>query len=139
MKRVLFVCTHNSARSQIAEALLRRLGDGKFDAHSAGTEPGTLHPLAVEVMDEIGVDISGQRAKGLDACAGQHFDYVVTVCDDARESCPVFPGSEQVHWTIPDPSSTEGDADRRRQAFRAARDLLRERVDAFVRNEGNDA
>src|SRR3990170_6020380 len=91
--RILFVCTHNSARSQMAEGFLRHYASDGFDAYSAGTEPGALHPLAVRVMAEEDVDISGQRAKSLDAFLEEPFDYVITVCDEANEVCPVFPNA----------------------------------------------
>jgi arsenate reductase (thioredoxin) len=130
---VLFICTHNSARSQMAEGFLNRLGSGRFGAQSAGTEPGTLHPLAVEVMAEEGIDIGGQRAKGLDAFLQQPFDYVITVCDDANETCPIFPNARQrLHWSLPDPSRAEGTPEERLVTFRAVRDAVRARVEEFL-------
>ena len=132
-QRVLFICTHNSARSQMAEGLLNRLGTGRFEATSAGTEPSVLHPLAVEVMAEEGIDISGQRAKAVDDFVQQRFDYVVTVCDDARESCPFFPNARnRVHWSFPDPSRAEGTPEERLAVFRAVRDAVRTRVEEFL-------
>ncbi len=104
MTSVLFLCTHNSARSQMAEGWLRSLGGGRFEAFSAGTEPGSLHPLAVLAMREAGVDISGQRSKDAGGFVSRPFDYVITVCDQARETCPLFPNAKmQVHWTCPTP------------------------------------
>ena len=127
---VLFICTHNSARSQMAEAYLNRLGIGRFEAQSAGTEPGTLNSLAVQAMAEEGIDISGQRAKSIDDFVQQPFDYVITVCDDANESCPVFPkAGHRLHWSFPDPSRAEGTRKVRLATFRAVRDAIRERVE----------
>ena len=131
--RVLFVCTHNSARSQMAEGFLRHIGGSAFEAVSAGTEPGTLHPLAVEVMAEEGIDISGQRAKSVDTFVQQQFDYVITVCDDAKEACPFFPNAaNRLHWSFPDPSAAEGTHKERLAVFRQVRDGIRERVEQFV-------
>ncbi len=129
MKRVLFICTHNSARSQIAEGLLRGFRGHEFEAHSAGIEPGQLHPQAVSVMAEIGLDISAQEAKNAKAFIGQAFDLVVTVCDEARENCPVFPDSKsQLHWSIPDPSRVKGEEEKQILAFRKVRDRLADLV-----------
>ena len=119
--RVLFLCTHNSARSQIAEALLRHRGAGRVEAFSAGSAPGQVHPLAARVLREEGIAIGEQRSKHLDEYLGQRFDYVITVCDRANESCPIFPGAPQrIHWSIPDPSAVEGAEEERLRAFRAA-------------------
>ena len=107
--RVLFLCTHNSARSQMAEGLLRYLAGDRFEVQSAGTEATHVRPLAIRAMDEIGVDISGQESKTLDHYLGEPFDYVITVCDDANEACPFFPGARsRLHWSLPDPSAAEG-------------------------------
>jgi arsenate reductase len=131
--RVLFVCTHNSARSQMAEGFLRHLGGNAFEAVSAGTEPGELHPLAVDVMAEAGIDISGQRAKAVDDFVQQRFDYVITVCDDAREACPLFPGAaRRLHWSLSDPSAASGSREERLSVFRAVRDEVRRRVEEFL-------
>ncbi|MGE5234378.1 MAG: arsenate reductase ArsC [Acidobacteriota bacterium] len=119
--RVLFLCTHNSARSQIAEALLRKLSAGEVDSFSAGSEASSVHPLAIRALQEAGIEIAGQRSKHLDEYLGEQFDYVVTVCDRANESCPIFPGApRRLHWSIPDPSAVEGPEESRLQAFRAA-------------------
>ena|SRR6185436_13993532 len=127
--RVLFLCTHNSARSQMAEGILRHLGGGQIEVHSAGTVTTRVHPLAIAAMAEKGIDISGQRSKHLDEFAGQEFDYVVTVCDNAREACPIFPGApELIHWSIADPSAVEGDEETRSRAFRVASDELMTRI-----------
>ncbi len=131
--RVLFVCTHNSARSQMAEGLLRAWAGDRFDVSSAGTEAGTLRPEAVEVMREISVDIAGHESKDLAGFIGRPFDWLVTVCDDAREACPVMPGiGRQEHWSIEDPSAATGDDGARIAAFRAARDDIADRVRGFI-------
>jgi protein-tyrosine-phosphatase len=107
--RVLFLCTENSARSQMAEGLLRHLAGDTFTVASAGSHPGEVHPAAIRALAQMGVDISQQRAKHLDLFLDQPFDYVVTVCDRIRESCPTFPGDrEQIHWSLPDPAALEG-------------------------------
>jgi arsenate reductase (thioredoxin) len=128
--RVLFLCTHNSARSQMAEGLLRHLhGDG-FEVHSAGTEATSGRPGAVRAMAELGIDISRQQRKTLEGYLGQPFDYVITVCDDANEACPVFPGAKQrLHWSFEDPSQATGTEEERLQAFRRVRDGLKERIE----------
>jgi thioredoxin type arsenate reductase len=127
--RVLFLCTHNSARSQMAEGILRHLGREKVEVHSAGTVETRVHPLAIAAMAEKSIDISGQRSKHMDELSGQEFDYVVTVCDNARESCPLFPGApEQIHWSIADPSVVKGDEATRLRAFRIASDELMTRI-----------
>ena len=133
MKRVLFVCTGNRARSQMAEGLLRHLAGDRFEVHSAGTEPKGLARHTVEVMREIGADVSGQRSKHVDVYAGRPFDYVITVCDSARQACPVFPGGgERIHWDVEDPADTIARGDSPLDAFRAARDELRRRIEQFV-------
>lgn len=123
--RILFLCTHNSARSQMAEGLLRHLSRGRIESYSAGSQPGTVHPLAVQTLAERQIDISNQRSKSMQEFAGQTFDYIITVCDRAREECPVFPGDpERVHWSFADPVEIEGSEEARRQAFAdVARDL----------------
>ena len=132
LARVLFLCTHNSARSQMAEGLLRHLSQGQVEAFSAGTEPGQVHPLAIEAMAERGIDISGQRSKHLSQYLGQKFDYIVTVCDLARESCPIFPGDpEQIHWSFPDPSAVSG-LEARRRAFRQVAAELTTRINLLL-------
>lgn len=132
MKQVLFVCVHNSARSQMAEAFLNHLCGGVFEAHSAGLEPGTLNPLVVEAMREIGIDISGHRTKSVDAMleSGRAFSHVVTVCDGASaERCPVFPGpAERLHWSFPDPSALTGSHEQRLAQVRAIRDDIRRAI-----------
>ncbi|MGI8657727.1 MAG: arsenate reductase ArsC [Candidatus Limnocylindria bacterium] len=134
-KRVIFVCTHNSARSQMAEGMLRAWAGDRFDVSSAGTVATHVRPEAADVMAELGIDISGQSSKTLARFLEDPFDWLITVCDDARESCPTLPGvRRQEHWSIADPSRTEGNRDARLLAFRAARDELRTRVERFISN-----
>ena len=134
--KVLVLCTHNSARSQMAEALLRTHGNGRFLVASAGTEATRVNPFAVDVMWELGVDISGARSKHLDEFIEQEFDYVITVCDSAAESCPVFPGrSERIHWSFPDPSAATGSDDERRDVFRSVRDDIASRIQEWISQE----
>ena len=129
--RVLFLCTHNSARSQMAEGLLRSLGDHRFEAHSAGTEATAVRPLAIKAMNEIGIDISKQASKTLDRYITEPFDYVITVCDDANESCPVFPNAtHRLHWSLPDPSKATGTEAEQLAVYRTVRDDLRARIQA---------
>ena len=133
MQRVLFVCTHNSARSQMAEGLLRHHGGDRFQAFSAGTEPGSVHPLAIRAMAEIGIDAGGQHSKSVDEFTGQAFDCVITVCDQAREACPVFPGAaRQLHWSLEDPSQARGSEEERLAAFRQVRDEIAARIEQFL-------
>jgi arsenate reductase (thioredoxin) len=138
--RVLFLCTHNSSRSQMAEGLLRARGGTRFAVFSAGTHPRAVHPLAIQAMRELGIDISaaaGYRAKGMKEFTGQPpMDLVVTVCDDAAEECPFFPGARrQEHWGFPDPSAVTGTEVERLAAFRRVRDAIAERIDQFLRDE----
>ena len=138
-QRVIFVCTHNSARSQMAEGMLRAWGSGRFDAFSAGNEATHVRPEAIAVMDEIGIDISGHTSKTLAPFMGESFNWLITVCNRAREACPTLPGvAQQAHWSIDDPTTVEGDAEAQVAAFRAARDLLRDRVHMFVLAAGRD-
>ena len=131
--RVLFACTHNSARSQMAEALLRGLGGDRFEVFSAGTEATGIRPEAATVMEEIGASLAGQRSKTIDEFRGQPMDYFITVCDGAREVCPFLPGSRtHHHWNIDDPSAVDGTDEERLDAFRRARDDIRDRIRAFV-------
>lgn len=129
-RRVLFLCTHNSARSQMAEGFLRDLGGDRFEVASAGTEARGLNPLAVQAMAEEGIDISLQESKTLDRYTSEPFDLVITVCDEANEACPYFPNAkERRHWSFPDPSAVQGDDERRFAAFRVVRDAVRERIE----------
>ncbi|MDQ1559221.1 MAG: hypothetical protein QOD32_2281 [Pyrinomonadaceae bacterium] len=132
-KRVLILCTGNSARSQMAEGLLRHDGGGRFEVFSAGVSPSRVRPEAIEAMREVGVDISVQRSKSVEEFAGQAFDYVITVCDNAREQCPFFPdGTQRVHWSFDDPAAVEGDAATRLAVFRRVRDEIRARLGEFA-------
>ena len=127
-QRVLILCTGNSARSQMAEGLLRRMAGDRFEVFSAGTRPAGLNPNAVAAMAEIGIDISGHRSKSIDEFEGQQFDYVITVCDNAKESCPVFPGAgRRIHHSFNDP------ADQQLPAFRTVRDQMSGWLTEFVR------
>lgn len=129
-RRVLFLCTHNSARSQMAEGLLRHLGGDRFDVHSAGTEATHVRPGAIAVMAELGVDISGQESETLERYLSEPFDYVITVCDDANETCPVFPGAEnRLHWSFEDPSRAAGGEKERLAVYRRVRDEIRARIE----------
>ncbi len=131
--RVLFVCTGNSARSILAEALLRRLGGPDFEAHSAGTEPKGIHPLTQRVLEEARIPTAGLRSKSVTEYLGQPFDYVVTVCDRARQACPIFPGEhESLHWGYDDPAAVEGPEEVRLEAFRKTLTALGERIGQFV-------
>jgi len=135
--RVLFLCTANACRSQMAEGFARHYGRGAIEAYSAGTQPTVLHPLTVETMQERGVDISGQHAKGFDEVP-ERFDLVVTVCDQAAEACPVFPGAGRLlHWSLRDPAQATGTPEEVKAAFRRVRDEIEARVRSLV--EGLEA
>jgi len=130
--RVLFLCTHNSARSQMAEAFLNVLGEGRFKAFSAGTRARGLHPFSVQAMAEAGIDISLQQSKTMDEFVDQPFDLVITVCDEANESCPYFANArERRHWSFPDPSAVPGD-EARYAAFIEVRDAIRARIEKEI-------
>jgi arsenate reductase len=134
--RVLVLCTGNSARSQMGEGLFREEGGGDYEVFSAGTRPSQVRPEAIAAMREIGIDISGNRSKSVDEFVGQPFDYVLTVCDNARDTCPVFPGTaERIHWSIEDPAAVQGAEEERLAAFRRIRDQLQERVKGFFREK----
>ncbi|MCR4432690.1 MAG: arsenate reductase ArsC [Caldiserica bacterium] len=123
--RVLFICTHNSARSQMAEGYLKKRYGEYFEAYSAGTEPTSVHPLAVRVMREMGIDISEHRSKSVREFLNHHFDLVITVCDSAREACPFFPGAKKyIHAGFPDPAIIEGTEEEKLAAFREVRDQI---------------
>ncbi|MEW6490897.1 MAG: arsenate reductase ArsC [Thermodesulfobacteriota bacterium] len=136
-QRVLFLCTGNSCRSQMAEGWLRHLGGDRYEALSAGTRPQGVNPLAVRVMAEVGVDISGQRSKSVDELLGEDLDLLVTVCGGARESCPVFLGKvkERQHWPFDDPAEARGTHEQVLAVFRRVRDEIRARVASFVKEE----
>jgi arsenate reductase len=135
MKKILVLCTGNSARSQMGEGLFRTEGGGRFEVFSAGTQPSAVRPEAIAVMKEVGIDISGQRSKSVAEFAGQWFDYVVTVCENARDNCPVFPaGTERLHWSLEDPAAFQGSEQERLAAFRRIRDQIHARVKTFFRD-----
>ena len=135
-KRVLILCTGNSARSQMAEGLLRHDGGARFEVESAGVSPTSVRPEAVAAMRDLGIDITNQRSKSVDEFTGQDFDYVITVCDNAREQCPAFPsGTRRVHWSFDDPAAADGDEAARLSVFRRVRDEIRARLREFVATE----
>ncbi len=142
-KRVLILCTGNSARSQMAEGLLRDMAGDRFNVESAGTIASFVRPQAIEAMADLGIDITGHRSKALDEFLEQPFDYVITVCDNADESCPVFPGrSERIHWSFDDPAEAKGSEAEVLDVFRRVRDEIRSELVRFVRQltplgEGN--
>jgi arsenate reductase len=134
-QRVLFLCTGNSARSQMAEAFLRKYGGLQFEPHSAGLEPKDLNPLTIQVMNEIGIDVSHQKSKGVERYLGKVlFQYLITVCDDADKNCPtVWPGvSKRMHWSFQDPASAEGTEEEKLAKFREVRDLIEKRIKEWV-------
>jgi arsenate reductase (thioredoxin) len=138
--RALILCTGNSARSQMAEGLLRHIGGTRFEAFSAGTKPVGVNPLAIEAMREIGIDISTQRSKSVAEFAGQEFATVVSVCDNAAEQCPIFPGAPQrVHWSLPDPAAVSGTEEEKLGAFRRVRNELERRILSFVNSVASGA
>jgi arsenate reductase (thioredoxin) len=135
LRRVLFLCTGNSARSQMAEALLRKYAGEAFEAHSAGLEPKGVNPLTIRVMDEIGIDISDQRSKGIETYLGKVlFQYLITVCDDADRNCPtVWPGvNTRMHWSFEDPARFEGTAEEKLAKFREIRDQIEQKIRQWV-------
>jgi arsenate reductase len=137
MKRVLFICTKNSARSQMAEGLINHDLAGKVQAFSAGIEPSTVNPLAIAVLMELGIDISGHRSKSLDEFVNEKFDFVVTLCDHAAESCPIFFGGVQrIHMGFPNPAAVSGTQEERLATFRKVRDQIREEMVSFLTKQG---
>lgn len=132
-KKVLILCTGNSARSQMAEGLLRHDGGDRFEVQSAGVEASFVRPQAIKVMSEIGIDITNHRSKSVDEFLGQEFDYVVTVCDNANERCPVFPGKTQrLHWSFDDPAAATGEEEVILDTFRRVRDEIRDKLRGFI-------
>ncbi len=130
-KRVLFLCTGNSARSQMAEGILRHLAGDRFEVFSAGTHPKGIHPKSVQMMNEIGIDIGGQSSKDVSTFAGQQFDYVITVCDRAKQNCPIFPGAEPIHWGFDDPAEATAEP-QQTIMFRRVREELFARIRLFL-------
>jgi arsenate reductase (thioredoxin) len=138
-QRILFLCTGNSARSQMAEAFLRKYADDRFEAHSAGLEPKGMNPLTVKAMDEVGIDVSEQRSKGVDTYLGKTlFQYLVTVCDDADKNCPtVWPGvNKRMHWSFQDPAAVEGTEEEKLAKFREVRDLIEAKIKNWLVEQG---
>jgi arsenate reductase (thioredoxin) len=133
-RQVLFLCTHNSARSQMAEGLLRHLGGDRFEVASAGTERTRVHPLAITATAEMGIDVSQHTSKALDTFLQERWDYVITVCDAANESCPVFlAAAERLHWSFPDPSRASGTEEEKLAVFRWVRDAIGARLEGWLR------
>ena len=134
-KRILFLCTHNSARSQIAEGLVNNLYSEAYEAYSAGTEKTSVNPFAIKVMDEIGIDISGHDSKLADDFINEDFDYIITVCDNANENCPYFPGGkERIHKSFKDPSGIEGSDKEKIEVFRQVRNEIKDWIDKMFNN-----
>ena len=137
-KRVLILCTGNSARSQMAEGLLRHDSGGDFEVASAGVEASFVRPQAIKVMSEIGIDISNHHSKSVEEFLGQEFDYVITVCDNANERCPVFTGNvKRIHWSLDDPAAVTGEEEVKLETFRRVRDEIRERLRGFVKTQAH--
>jgi arsenate reductase len=133
MKSVLILCTGNSCRSQMAEGVLKKYGAGRVEVESAGSEPSRVNPIAVRVMKEIGIDLSGHRSKHLNEFAGRRFDTVITVCDNADRNCPVFPaGTERLHWPFPDPPHGQVESEAVLTEFRWVRDMIHDRFRAWA-------
>lgn len=136
MKRLMFICTGNSARSQIAEGLAKHLLKNKYEIQSAGLKPKRVNPYAIKVMREIGIDISGQKSKAIDEKRLNQMDLVITLCDNAQESCPVTPPSIQtLHWSLPDPSAFSGSEDEILESFRKIRDEIKTRIERLLLNQ----
>jgi arsenate reductase len=134
-ERILVLCTHNSARSQMAEGFLRHLAGDRFEVASAGTEATRVHPLAIRAMDEVGIDLAGHSSKTLDRFLGEPWDYVITVCDQANERCPLFPGrAKRIHWSFEDPSAAGGSDADRLAAFRRVRDEIQAQLRRWLTN-----
>jgi arsenate reductase len=134
-KKVLFLCWGNSARSQMAEGLMKSLGSEQWDVKSAGTFPSYVHPLAIRVMEELEIDISQQTSKSYDQFLEERFDYLITLCDEAARTCPVFPGEgERLHWPLDDPATAIGTIDERLEVFRRVRDEIKTKVEEFLRS-----
>ncbi len=136
--RVLFLCVHNSARSQLAEGLLRFMAGDRFEVYSAGSEPTRPHPFALRVLQDEGIDVSALRSKSVDEFIDQHIDYVITLCAD--EVCPVFPGAvTRLHWALPDPAAVEGSAEEKLEAFRQTAADLKQRLGQFIHDRSTSA
>ena len=134
--RVLILCTGNSCRSQMAEGILRHYASDQFEVESAGSEPSKVNPIAIEIMNEIGIDISHHRSKHVKEFLGRYFHYIITVCDKANEACPIFPGpSQRLHWSFPDPPHSRWVTEEVKDEFRKVRDAIHEKFKAFALNE----
>lgn len=134
-QKVLILCTANSARSQMGEGLLRAMAGDRFEVFSAGTAPSRVNPYAIKAMAEIGIDISGHQSKHLEEYLGDRFDYVITVCDNAAENCPVFPGpAKRIHWSFPDPAAVQGAEEKVMASFRMVRDSIQNTFAAWLEN-----
>jgi arsenate reductase len=134
-KKVLFLCWGNSARSQMAEGLMKSLGSEQWDVKSAGTFPSYVHPLAIRVMEEIGIDISQQTSKSYDQFLEERLDYLITLCDEAAQTCPVFPGEgERLHWPLEDPATAIGTIDERLMVFRKVRDEIKTKIEELLKS-----
>lgn len=140
MVKIIFLCTGNSCRSQMAEGLANYLGGGKVKAYSAGLSPtGYIHPFAIKVMNEIGIDISKQRSKPIDEDLLNEMDYVITLCGDAKETCPMTPSHiKRMHWGLPDPAKIEGEKETRLKVFRDVRDDIKKKLEDFLTNIDRD-
>lgn len=136
VKKVLFLCTGNSARSQMAEGLLNHLSHGRWEVRSAGIFPSYVHPLAIRVIGEIGIDISKQTSKSIDQFAKEKFDYIITLCDEAAQSCPAFPGQgKRLHWPLEDPAAAIGTMEEKLVVFRRVRDEIKRKIEEFLKSE----
>jgi arsenate reductase len=139
VKKVLFLCTGNSVRSQMAEGLLRALASGQWEVQSAGIISSYVHPLAIQVMEEIGIDISHQTSKSMDQFISQRFDYVITLCDEAAQSCPTFLGQgKRYHWPFEDPAGAIGTIEKRIAVFRRVRDGIKRKIEEFLKAESSE-
>jgi arsenate reductase len=138
-KKVLFVCTGNSVRSQMAEGLLKTLGEGRWEVRSAGVIKSYVHPLAIRVMEEIGIDISRQTSKSMGKFANGKFDYVITLCDHAAQTCPTFGGrGQRLHWPFEDPAGAVGTTEERLVVFRRIRDAIKTKIEEFLKSESSE-
>lgn len=137
-RKVLFLCTGNSARSQMAEGLMRSLTQGNWQIRSAGVISSYVHPLAIRVMEEIGIDISGQTSKSVEEFVNEAFDYIITLCDHAAMACPIFPrGGKRIHWSFEDPAAVIGTIEERMAAFRKIRDAIKAKLEDFLKSESH--
>ena len=136
VKKVIFLCTGNSARSQMAEGLMNHLSHEEWKVQSAGIFPSYVHPLAIRVMEEIGIDISQQTSKSMNQFLNEVFDYIITLCDEAAQSCPTFPGQgKRLHWSFQDPAAAIGTIEERLAVFRRVRDEIKRKIEEFLKSE----